>query len=150
MRQHRDHYQHHHQHQQQHLQSQTQQHLQQSREKLLFKKHTKVHHFEETILHTKINSIQYTLERNLSDNTAVGDLYEFFGLRSTQYQMPLFESTGKQTGFTYITVPEHVVKELVILHDIEFNGRKLVTEKAKTPPKTTTGKKKLFCKCNRF
>ena len=117
---------------------------------MLFKKPTKVHHFEETILHTKINSIQYTLERNLSDNTAVGDLYEFFGLRSTQYQMSLFESTGKQTGFTYITVPEHVVKELVILHDIEFNGRKLVTEKAKTPPKTTTGKKKLLCECNRF
>ena len=94
--------------------------------------------------------MQCTLERNLSDDTAVSDLYELFGLRSTQYQMPLFQSTGKQRGFTYITEPEHAVKELVKLNGIEFNGRKLVIEKEKTPPKKTTGEHKLFYKRNKF
>ena len=42
--------------------------------------------------------------------------------------MLLFGNTGKRSGFAYITVPEHVVKELLKLHGIEFNGRKLVTE----------------------
>ena len=32
---------------------------------------------------------------------------------------------------------EHVVKELLKLRGIEFNGRQLVTEKAKKPPKKT-------------
>ena len=36
-------------------------------------------------------------------------------------------------------VPEHVVNELK-LHSVELNGRKVVIEKAKTPPKKTTGK----------
>ena len=77
------------------------------------------------------------------------DLYELFGLRSIQYlsensdiQMSLLENIGKRRGITYITVPEHVVKELLKLHSIEFNGRKLITEKAKTPPKKTIGKNK--------
>ena len=39
-------------------------------------------------------------------------------------------------------MPEHVVKELLKLHGIEFNVRMLVIEKAKTPPKKTTGKNK--------
>ena len=37
-------------------------------------------------------------------------------------------------------MPEHVVKELLKLHGIEFNGRQLVIEKTKTAPKKTTGK----------
>ena len=48
----------------------------------------------------------------------------------------------KNEGFAYITVREHVIKELLELHVIEFNRRKLVIEKAKTPPKKTTGKNK--------
>ena len=39
-------------------------------------------------------------------------------------------------------MPEHVVKELLTLHGIEFNVRMLVIEKAKTSPKKTTGKNK--------
>ena len=41
-----------------------------------------------------------------------------------------------------MTMPEHVVKKLLKLHGIEFHGRKLVIEKAKTQPKKTTGKRK--------
>ena len=51
----------------------------------------------------------------------------------------------KATRFAYITVPEHVVKELLKLYGIEFNGRKLVIKKAKTPPKKPTGKNKQAC-----
>ena len=39
-------------------------------------------------------------------------------------------------------MPEHVFKELLKLHGIEFNGRKSVIEKAKTPSKKTAGKSK--------
>ena len=38
-------------------------------------------------------------------------------------------------------MPERVVKELLQLHGIESNGRTLVIEKAKTPPKKNIGKK---------
>ena len=61
---------------------------------------------------------------------------------NSNIQMSLLRNTGKRTCFAYITVPEHVVRELLKLHGIEFNGRKLVIEKAKTPPKKTTGKNK--------
>ena len=57
----------------------------------------------------------------------------------------LLGNTGKQRGFAYITVPEHAVKELLKLYGIEFNGRKLVIKKAKTPPKKPTGKNKQAC-----
>ena len=35
--------------------------------------------------------------------------------------MLLFGNTGKRSGFAHITIPEHVVKELLKLHCIEFN-----------------------------
>ena len=46
----------------------------------------------------------------------------------------------KTKSFCYITVPEHEFEKLYKLHGIEFNGRKLVIEKTKTPLKKTTGK----------
>ena len=53
-----------------------------------------------------------------------------------------------------ITVPEHVFKELLKLHGIEFNGRNFVIKKAKTPSKKTTGNNKQASKIavtgNRF
>ena len=39
-------------------------------------------------------------------------------------------------------MPEHEVKELLKLHGVEFNWRKLVIEKTKTPSKKTTGEKR--------
>ena len=85
----------------------------------------------------------------MSDDTTVSDLYELFGLRSTQYfsensdiQTPLLGNTGNRKGFAYITVPEYLVKKLLKLHGIEFNERKLVIEKSKTLPKKTNGKNK--------
>ena len=76
-------------------------------------------------------------------------MYELFELRSNQYisgnsdiQTLMLGNTGKRRDLAYITVPEHVVKEFLTLHGIEFNRRKLVIEKAKTPPTKTTGKHK--------
>ena len=53
-------------------------------------------------------------------------------------------NTGKRRGFAYIAFPEDVVKELLKLQGIKFNWRKLVTEKATTPPAKTNGKKASF------
>ena len=63
LRQHQDYYQHHRQHQRQYSQDQAHLHLQQSPEsEIAAQKHNKVHHFRETIPHTKINSIHYAVE----------------------------------------------------------------------------------------
>ena len=77
-------------------------------------------------------------------------MHELFDLRSTQYlnensdiQMPL--KNEKRRGFAYIA---NVVKELLKLHVIESDGRKLVIERAKTPPKKTTGKKQTSYNCS--
>ena len=58
--------------------------------------------------------------------------------------MPRLGNTGKRRGFAYIAFSEDVVKELLKLQGIKFNCRKLVTEKAKTPPTKTNGKKGSF------
>ena len=58
--------------------------------------------------------------------------------------MPRLGNTGKRRGFAYIAFSEDVVKELLKLQGIKFNCRKLVTEKAKTPPTKTSGKKASF------
>ena len=150
LRQHQDHYQHHRQYQQQYSQSQAQQQLQQFQESktaaqktqqsLPFRRNNPPH---KNKFDTVYIGIQYT------DDTTVSDLYELFGPHSAQclsensdIQMSRLENTGKRRGFAYITVPEHAHKEIVKLHSIEFNGRKLIIEKAKTPPKKTTGKNK--------
>ena len=79
---------------------------------------------------------------NLSEDINESDLFELFGLHSTNYlrdncdvQIPLSENTGKKRGFAYIKVPRHVSDELLKLHGLGFKGKMLVTEKAKTPPK---------------
>ena len=61
--------------------------------------------------------------------------------------MPLLGNTGKRRGFAYITVPEHVVKVLLKLNCIEFNGRKLVLKKQKHHLRKLLEKRgKLLCK----
>ena len=79
---------------------------------------------------------------NLSENINEKDLFELFGLRTTNYlrdnsdvKIPLSENTGKRRGSTNVKVPRHVSDELLKLHGIEFKGKMLVIEKAKTLPK---------------
>ena len=50
-------------------------------------------------------------------------------------QILLSENTGKKRGFGYVKVPKHMSDEFLKLHEIEFEGKMLVVEKAKTSPK---------------
>ena len=135
LRQHPDHYQHHRQHQQQYPQRKAQQHLQQSQESnLAAQKRQQSSSFRRNNPPHQNKPITLYIE-NLSDDTTVSNLYELSGLCSTRYlsgnsdiQTPLLGNriTGTRRGFAYMTVPEHVFKELLKLHDVEFNGRKLV------------------------
>ena len=135
LRQHQDHYQHHRQHQQQYPQRKAQQHLQQSQESnIAAQKRQQSSSFWRNNPPHQNKLITLYIE-NLSDDTTVSNLYELSGLCSTRYlsgnsdiQTPLLgnRNTGKRRGFAYMTVPEHVFKELLKLHGVEFNGRKLV------------------------
>ena len=56
--------------------------------------------------------------------------------------IPLLVICMHYLDYVVSSIKEHVVKELLKLHCIEFNGRKLVTGKAKTLPIKTTRKNK--------
>ena len=75
---------------------------------------------------------------NLSEDINESDLFELFGLHSTNnlrdncdVQIPLSENTGKKRGFAYIKVPRHLSDALLKLHGLGFKGKMLVREKAK-------------------
>ena len=79
---------------------------------------------------------------NLSEDINESDLFELFGLCTTNHlrensdvQIPLSENTVKKRGFAYVKEPRHVSDELLRLHGIGFKGKMLVIEKAKTLPK---------------
>jgi len=76
---------------------------------------------------------------NLGTNVTKDDLVNLFGLAATPYlksqctiEIATCEKTGKSKNFAFINVPEHVHSELMKLNGIEFYGRQLVIEEAKT------------------
>lgn len=78
---------------------------------------------------------------NLGTNVTKEDLVNLFGLSATPYlrdtcdvEIATCEKTGKSKNFAFINVPEHVHAELMKLNGIEFYGRQLVIEEAKTKP----------------
>ena len=78
---------------------------------------------------------------NLHENVIEKDLIELFGLETTQYlrdtsqiNLIISKSTGKHRGFAFITTPNHVHDELLKLNSVEFKGRPIVVETAKTRP----------------
>lgn len=78
---------------------------------------------------------------NLGANVTRDDLINLFGLAATPFlqsscvvEIATCEKTGKSKNFAFITVPEHVHDELMKLNGIEFYGRQLVIEQAKTKP----------------
>lgn len=78
---------------------------------------------------------------NLGSNVTREDLTQLFGLNATTYlknsceiEIAVCEKTGKSKNFAFINVPEHVHNELMKLNGIEFYGRQLVIEEAKTKP----------------
>jgi len=86
---------------------------------------------------------------NLGTNVTQDDLINLFGLAATPYlknsctvEIATCEKTGKSKNFAFITVPEHVNDELMKLNGIEFYGRQLVIEEAKTKPEETKSDEK--------
>lgn len=76
---------------------------------------------------------------NLGCNVTKDDLVNLFGLAATPFlkssctvEIACCEKTGKSKNFAFINVPEHVHSELMKLNGIEFYGRQLVIEEAKT------------------
>jgi len=78
---------------------------------------------------------------NLGSNVTQEDLIQLFGLSTTAFlqrtcsvELATCEKTGKSKNFAFVNVPEHVHIELMKLNGIEFYGRQVVIEEAKTKP----------------
>jgi len=86
---------------------------------------------------------------NLGSNVAKDDLVQLFGLAATDFlkknccvDIALDAKTGKSKNFAIVTVPEPVHSELIKLNGIEFYGRQVVIEEAKTKADHTAEKEK--------
>jgi len=76
---------------------------------------------------------------NLGSNVTKDDLAQLFGLETTPFlqktcsvDLATDAKTGKSKNFAIVTVPEHVHSELMKLNGIEFYGKQVVIEEAKT------------------
>lgn len=76
---------------------------------------------------------------NLDASVTNDDLTQLFGLTATPFlektcsvDIATDLKTGKSKNFAIVTVPEKVHSELMKLNEIEFHGRKIVIEEAKT------------------
>jgi len=76
---------------------------------------------------------------NLGPSVTREELIQLFGLGATPYlkencsvDIATDSKTGKSKNFAIVTVPEHVHSELIKLNGIEFYGRQVVIEEAKT------------------
>jgi len=76
---------------------------------------------------------------NLGSSVTTEDLIQLFGLGTTPYlrlncsvELATCEKTGKSKNFAFVNVPEHVCVELMKLNGIEYYGKMLVIEEAKT------------------
>jgi len=75
---------------------------------------------------------------NLGSNVTHDDLTQLFGLSATPFLKQTCcvdvacDKSGKSKNFAIVTVPEHVHSELIKLNGIEFYGRQIVIEEAKT------------------
>jgi len=85
---------------------------------------------------------------NLGSNVTNEDLINLFGLGTTNFlqrtcsvELACCEKTGKSKNFAFVNVPEHVHSELMKLNGIEFYGKCLVIEEAKTKPDDDREKK---------
>ena len=77
---------------------------------------------------------------NLHQSVTVHDLYEIFGLRSTNYLrnhcyivMNHFSNVDQHFASATVTAPVHVCEKLLKLHGIVFRGNPVVIEMSKFP-----------------
>ena len=80
---------------------------------------------------------------NLHETVTESDLDKLFGLRKTNYlidncsfEMSKLQQNGRHNGHVFIIAACHVCNELVKLHGLEFHGRKIIIEEAKTLSRT--------------
>ena len=80
-------------------------------------------------------------------NVTESDLVELFGLRTTIYlidncsiETSKLQQNGRHNNRAFILAPCLVCNELAKLHGLEFHGRKIISEEAKTPPRTLLNK----------
>jgi len=76
---------------------------------------------------------------NLGANVTNEELIQLFGLGATKFlqknccvEVAIDEKTKKSKNFAIVKCPEHVHAELIKLNGIEFYGRQIVIEEAKT------------------
>ena len=71
---------------------------------------------------------------NLNKDLKEQDLIELFGFNTTTYLQENFcvklptGKSEKNKGFGFTVMPDHVQKELLKLHGIEFQGSKIIIE----------------------
>ena len=65
----------------------------------------------------------------------VGNFFENV-TESNLVEMSKLQQNGRHNCHASILAPCHVCSELVKLHGLEFHGRKIIIEDAKTPPRT--------------
>ena len=77
---------------------------------------------------------------NLHQSVTVDDLYELFGLRSTNYirnkchiEIDHFSNVDQPFASATVFAPAHVCEELLKLHGIGFHDNLLVIEMSKSP-----------------
>ena len=80
---------------------------------------------------------------NLHETLTESDLGELSDLRTTNYlvdncsiKMSKLQQNGRFNGHAFILATCHVYDKLVKLHGLEFHGRKIIIDEAKTPHKT--------------
>jgi len=75
---------------------------------------------------------------NLASTVTRDDIERLFGLQTTPYLRKecfvelAVDNQGKSKGFAFVTVPEHIKKELLNLNDIEFYGKQILIQEAKS------------------
>jgi len=75
---------------------------------------------------------------NLASTVCKDDINQLFGLETTEYLRNncfvelACDHTGKSKNFAFVTVPEHIKNELLNLNDIEFYGKQIVIQEAKS------------------
>ena len=80
---------------------------------------------------------------NLHETLTESDLGELSDLRATKYladncsiEMSKLQQNGRFNGHAFVLATCHVCDKLVKLHGLEFHGRKIIIDEAKTPHKT--------------
>ena len=76
---------------------------------------------------------------NLNENITNEDIYKLFGLKTTEYlhQTSSVKMSGKAEitrGFGFVTVPEFVSTQLIELNGVEFHGKTILIEEARSQP----------------